>query len=227
MSNRSYKRATQLSPEERRRQLLRCAITAFATNGLGRGTHAQVAKLAGVAVPTVFSYFPTREDLVDGVLKEIEGLLLGIVRADMQRDDMTTFDKLFTLLSRYVTAIKEDPDIVKVFLDWTTSFEASLAEKFQLYLEKLMKLLGEIIEQGQRKQEFGADVTPIDAALMIYSSANVLAQIKFYNYGVDDDHYILSLLNSVLHLQDAQSGIRANPIVTQRPARKRKPKSSV
>jgi len=224
MSNRNYKRATQLTPEERRRQLLRCAIAAFAANGLGRGTHAQVAKLAGVAVPTVFSYFPTREDLVDGVLNEIESVLLGIVRTDLQREDLTAFDKLFNLLSAYVTAIKEDPDIVKVFLDWTTSFEAGLAAKFQMYLAKLMKLLAQIIEQGQQRKEFSADVTPIDAALMIYSSANVLAQIKFYNYGVDDNHYILSLINSVLHLQDHGGEVGRNPIVTQQTPRKRKTK---
>lgn len=215
MTTKSYKRASQLSPEERRKQLLRCAIAAFAAKGLGRGTHAQVAKLAGVAVPTVFSYFPTREDLVDVVLNEIEDTMLGMVRAELQRNEITAHEKLHGLLSRYVTAIKEDPDIVKVFLDWTTSFESNLAKRFKDYLDKLMKLLGQVIEQGQHKGEIGADIVPIDTALMIYSSANVLAQIKFHNYGVDEDHYILSLINSVLHLHHGKVGARANPILTK------------
>lgn len=214
MSEKKSKRAAQLSPKDRRRQLLRCAISAFAANGLGRGTHAQVAKLAGVAVPTVFAYFPTREDLVYAVLGEIESNLLGIIRAELRREELTAFQKYQNLLSNYILAIEDDPDIIKVFLDWTTSFEASLAMKFQAYLEKLVDLLKTIVEEGQRKNEVSRDVNPVDAALMIYSSANVLAQIKFYNYGINDNHYVVSLINSVLHFNEKSSGASPNLIAT-------------
>jgi len=200
MSKSTYRRASQLTPEQRHEQLLRCAVSAFAQNGIGRANHAQVAKLAGVAVPTVFTYFPTRESLVDTVLAEIERVLLGIVRTETENHDITAFQKLLNLLSNYIDSIDEYPDLAKVFLDWTTSFENSLANKFRIYLDKLTALLGTIIEEGRNKNEFGPDVNPLDAALMIYSSANVLAQIRFYNIEVDAKHYIINLITSVLHL---------------------------
>ena len=40
-------RANRLSPEDRRRQLLDCAIRVFGRRGLGRGGHAEVASEAG------------------------------------------------------------------------------------------------------------------------------------------------------------------------------------
>ena len=64
-------RAARLDPAQRRAQLLACAITAFAEVGISRAGHAEVARRAGVSVPTVFVYFPTREALVDAVLGEV------------------------------------------------------------------------------------------------------------------------------------------------------------
>jgi AcrR family transcriptional regulator len=43
----------------------------FAEGGLGAARHAEIAERAGVAVSTVFVYFPTREDLVRDVLDAV------------------------------------------------------------------------------------------------------------------------------------------------------------
>ncbi|MGY9016511.1 MAG: TetR/AcrR family transcriptional regulator, partial [Rhodospirillales bacterium] len=68
-------RASKLSPEKRREQLLRCGLKVFALRGIGSARHAEIAEEAGVAVPTVFSYFPTREVLVRDVLAEVDAFL--------------------------------------------------------------------------------------------------------------------------------------------------------
>tara|TARA_R110000772_G_scaffold103600_3_gene204686 strand:- start:34346 stop:34957 length:612 start_codon:yes stop_codon:yes gene_type:complete len=202
MAKQTFKRASQLSPEERRQQLLRCALGVFARNGLGRGNHAMVAKEAGVAVPTVFSYFPNREALVDAVLEEIEIQLLDIVNHERQRTDLTAYQKLLNLLTNYADFIDQEPDLIKIFLGWNASFEDDLAKKYQAYLKKVITLLIEIVVDGQEKQEFGAEVDPEEAALIVYGSANVIAQIKFSNYDTDITHYLVSLLNSTLRLSE-------------------------
>ena len=53
----------RLPPDERRAQLLAIAIDVFAERGLGAARHAEIAERAGVAVSTVFVYFPTREEV--------------------------------------------------------------------------------------------------------------------------------------------------------------------
>jgi TetR/AcrR family transcriptional regulator, hemagglutinin/protease regulatory protein len=201
MSRKKFKRASQLSPLERKRQLTRCAIEAFAANGIGRANHAQVAELAGVAVPTVFTYFPSREDLVDGVLAEVEIALVSIIETELNNSKLTAFEKYLNLLSNYTKAMDQDPALVKVFLDWTTSFEKNLSDRFQKYLKKLISLLSQIVDEGRANNEFGPEVNRLDAALMIYSSANILAQIKFFDYDIDLTHYLVALVSSVLHLK--------------------------
>lgn len=201
MNRQKFKRASQLTPLERKRQLTRCAIEAFAANGIGRANHAQVAELAGVAVPTVFTYFPSREDLVDGVLKEVEIALVSIIETELKNSELTAFEKYLNLLSNYTKAMDQDPALVKVFLDWTTSFEKNLSDRFQKYLKKLISLLSQIVDEGRANNEFGPEVNRLDAALMIYSSANILAQIKFFDYDIDLTHYLVALVSSVLHLK--------------------------
>ena len=73
------RRAPKLSPEKRREQLLRCALTVFARRGIGSARHAEIAQEAQVAVPTVFTYFPTREILVREVLSEVDQYLSQVV----------------------------------------------------------------------------------------------------------------------------------------------------
>jgi TetR/AcrR family hemagglutinin/protease transcriptional regulator len=204
MNQKKFRRASQLSPAERRAQLTHHAIKAFAENGIGRANHAQVAKLAGVAVSTVFSYFPTRENLVDSVLQDLENKLLAIVGNEASRPGATAFQKFLNLLSNYVNWIDLDPDSVKVFLDWTTSYEQFLAQRFQAYLHKLVALLTVIVEDGRARQEFGPEVDPVIASMMLYSSANTLAQLKFFNGDIDVTHYIVSLISAVLHLKDTE-----------------------
>ena len=211
MTNQKRTRAQRLAPEERKRQLTRCAIKAFATYGIGRANHAQVASLAKVAVPTVFLYFPTRESLVDAVLNEVETLLLEIIRAEALKKDLTAFEKLLNLLSRYVDAMDSDPDLVKVFLDWTTSFEEYLSTHMQSYLKKLVAALSGIIDDGKKNKEFDPVVSPLDASLMIYSSANMLAQIKFFYSDVDIKHYLISLISAVLHIDQNKAHKKGNP----------------
>lgn len=212
-----HKRAAQLPPTERRQQLLQCAVKVFAENGIGRANHAQVAKRAGVAVPTVFAYFPNREALVDGVLGEVERALLGIVRSQFEREDLTAYQKLLRLLSDYADFIDQDPHLVKVFLDWTTSFQNDLARKFQAYLKKVLELLKGMVEEGRDKREFGPEVNAEDVALIVFGSANVIAQIKFSNYQTDISHYLISLITGALHLQN-----RGLPRSGARPAAARK-----
>src|SRR5579885_3157999 len=66
-------RARPLEQPERKAVLLQTAIRVFARRGLGGARHTEIAREAGVSVPTVFFYFPTREALVHDVLTEVAG----------------------------------------------------------------------------------------------------------------------------------------------------------
>lgn len=59
---------TVLDPERRREELLDAAERAYAERGISRTTVTDVARAAGVTRGLVYHYFPTTQDLLDGVL---------------------------------------------------------------------------------------------------------------------------------------------------------------
>ena len=78
--------------EEKRTAILNAATELVATRGTGAST-AKIARKAGVAEGTVFTYFATKEELLGALLLEIEGALAGALLneplpGDGGREDM-------------------------------------------------------------------------------------------------------------------------------------------
>lgn len=66
----SGRRRTRLSPEAREREIVRAAISFFAQNGFGGQTR-ELAQALGISQALIFRYFPTKEDLIERVYREI------------------------------------------------------------------------------------------------------------------------------------------------------------
>lgn len=58
--------------------LLEAAIELFAQDGFWNTTTARIAKHAGVATGTLFTYFPSKNDLIDAVYRQIKGEMLEV-----------------------------------------------------------------------------------------------------------------------------------------------------
>jgi TetR/AcrR family hemagglutinin/protease transcriptional regulator len=180
------KRAAQLSPEERRDQLLQHAIAVFAKHGLGSAGHSQIARAAGVSVPTVFSYFPTKMALVEAVVGAVETYIFDLItRQRCDQPNPTTFERLYRVMLAWSVAAETHPDIVKVFLNWSTSFHPDIKPLFDAYFERVVSSLEEIVREGYVNGEFGSDVDTRDAALILQGSGNLIAHLKFSNYDKD------------------------------------------
>ncbi|MBN2099704.1 MAG: TetR/AcrR family transcriptional regulator [Dehalococcoidia bacterium] len=66
MSSRSQKK--ELVTEYRRQQILDAALTVFSRKGYGEATIPDIAREAGVAVGTIYNYYPSKRDILISVL---------------------------------------------------------------------------------------------------------------------------------------------------------------
>src|SRR5262245_5914542 len=65
MSPRRYDRTLRLAAaEEARRRIVEATVALHAQQGAVATSHAMIAKEAGVSLPTVYKYFPTRDHLI-------------------------------------------------------------------------------------------------------------------------------------------------------------------
>jgi TetR/AcrR family hemagglutinin/protease transcriptional regulator len=192
--------AKRLRPNERREQLLLCALSAFAENGVARATHSHVAKRAGVVTPTVHSYFRSREDLQSAVLGEVESYLIELVTESLS-GEKTVSDALTTLATRFAKEAATKSDTIKVWLDWSTGVRDDVWPRYLTLLDNLHLLVQPVFQRGKRECVLDESFNVKAATRLFIGVGHTLALMQFANVSEQDttifmDQFIQSLMNS-------------------------------
>ncbi len=192
-----------MAPEQRRAQLLNCAIRVFARRGMGQAHHAEVAKDAGVSVSTVFFYFPTRADLVNAVLAEVGNALTGLT-ADVAKRDKPAPEAIWDYGAGFIDFVDSDTDLARVWLDWSTAIRDEVWPRYLELQEQVVADVRGTIERGQAEGSVSARIDSDDAARLMVGATATLAQMKFSGRPADKvDHFLKTLT-------DASLGVAAN-----------------
>ena len=112
-------RAARLAPAVRRAGLLQTALAVFSEKGLDAARLTDLAHAAGVALPTVLHYFPSREALLAEVLEEVSRFLLEDLLAATAREALPAPEAIAQILLRFCDAIDSHPEHVRIWLVWS------------------------------------------------------------------------------------------------------------
>lgn len=184
-----------MASAERREQILACALRVTAEQGLGNARHSDVARLAGVAVPTVFHYFPTRADLTTGVLAEVRRFLLDELVGPRLGSRLPAADAVLSTLLAFAGAIDAERDHVRIWLDWSTAIRAAYWPAYLDFHAEAMRRIGRMIDDGKHAGTLPDRTATPDQARVIIGLAHVIAHMKFAG---DDQATIARTVNSVV-----------------------------
>lgn len=157
------RKRTRLAPADRRAQLLGCAIAAFAERGLSRAAHADVARRAGVAVSSVFHYFPTRETLVGAVLDEVERHFLRM-SDDALGGNADPVAGMALHAKMFADEVKSDSDYVKLWIDWSASIREDIWPRYLKFYEQQRDHALDAVRKGQEMGYFDTSLSAEDLA---------------------------------------------------------------
>ena len=192
------RRRRRLSPQARRSQLLECALHAFADEGLSGAGHARVAELAGVSVPTVFHYFPTREALVDAVLEEVEAFFASLA-VEIHASDESPSAVLVAHGLAFLDSVDSHPDQIRVWLDWSTAIREHVWPRYLAFQERLVGIVAGTIERGRRDGGTPAHVESDSAARLFVGNAHMAAVMKFApDTGLDLENHVRQAVATLL-----------------------------
>jgi len=188
----------RLSHGERRAQLLRCAVTDAAKVGLGRLTHAGVARESGVAVPTVFAYFGNRTALVEATVEDVKRFYLELA-AYWHRPEVPARAAIEGHIRAYYDSIHSELDYAQVWLEWCTAVrnEFGIWSSFLDYYERIVELLASSVRRGQKQGTIGKSVNAVDAARQLVSCGVTVTQLYFMQR---DKREITRYINCTLRL---------------------------
>jgi TetR/AcrR family hemagglutinin/protease transcriptional regulator len=170
-------RRTRLKPKERKAQLLETALEVFARRGFGRAGHAEIAQAAGVAVSTVFLYFPTRKLLVTSVLDEVGRFYVDLAQRVHAKGGPVV--EVFAEHRRQFHAtVETHPHRSRIALDWSTAAREDVWPLYLEFIDELVRNHVTTIRRGQMSGEVPATVDPETSALMLIGTAQMTAQLR-------------------------------------------------
>jgi TetR/AcrR family fatty acid metabolism transcriptional regulator len=152
---------------EKRRLILRAAITVFARSGYHTSRVADVAKEAGVAYGLVYHYFGSKEDLLETIFRRTWSRMLEAVE-ELERSDMPAREQLAGVARIVLGSWELDPDLVRVLV-------REVARSPQLgrevdEIEHAFAALERIVKKGQERGELRAGLDPRLAAWILYGA---------------------------------------------------------
>lgn len=179
MAKRAEKPAARrrLSPEERRAQLLDCAIAVFADRGIRRAVHADVAKAADCAVSTVFLYFPTRDELVDAVLEAVDRFFDALA-SEVHASSAPAEEVLLEHGRRFRDSIDSHPDFATILLDWASGVRSRVWPRYLSFSDRMVAQHRATIERGIEEGTIDPGLDAEAAARIIIGYAQTSAQMR-------------------------------------------------
>lgn len=143
-------------PPDKRKLILDAAIKTFAQKGYSQSSIIEVAKLANVAVGTVYIYFQNKDDLLIQCMHEIMDSRLTQIKAEAAKAD-TAMERLYQFFIKHIELFSQNPDYARLMV-----VEVRQSEEFYKryptynplndYLEYVRTLVQNAIDEGSIKQ---------------------------------------------------------------------------
>lgn len=195
-------------PEEKREKIFRTAMKEFSKNGLVGTKVGDIAKQAGISHGSMYSYFPTKDALINTVI------LKGY---ELQRNGLqenwptkgTIFDHLDSILTYAQQLAKNEPEMVAVWCEMSFEFNARFSRLVIKMEEEGLMFWKKFIEEGINEGSLSSELDHDAAAFIIDSTVGTLMRgyiskheqtklsIHFENAMENDEKIIKSLVESL------------------------------
>ena len=186
---------------DKRETILKAAVRTFASRGFFGAQVADVARAAGVAAGTVYLYFRSKDDLLVSIFERnmeeaiVEGraALVGATGAA---------DRLRRIAHVHLGRLGRDRDMTVVFqveLRQSTKFMQQFSSTG---LGDYLRVIQDVIAEGQAKGEFRDDVSPRLAAKVFFGALDEMAtnwvlSRRRYALAADADAIVELFVNGV------------------------------
>ncbi|KAA0549940.1 TetR/AcrR family transcriptional regulator [Bacillus sp. BGMRC 2118] len=183
--------------QAKRERILEQAILLFSEHGYNDTTIAKVAKASGVSFGSVFTYFPTKDDLfhhaVTEPLEEISALLLDF--DENASDPLQELNKMVTKHIKIFSDVNTYLRLVVQVIGQYTRFETQFKELDQFhntFREKIQSL----VEYGQKKQQ----LMELDTHFTVTAYTSLLIGLRVNLADEPDEEYWLNFVPSAIQL---------------------------
>ncbi len=170
MAVQAAKKKAPVESADRRKQILRAAVSVFAERGFHKTRISDIAKRAGVAYGLVYHYFESKEDLLSSVFEDNWSVFLKVLRDLAQDPARSTREKLGGISDLLIGALRIEPALIQVIIqEISRSGRFVLPGKVTLF-EEAFEVVRAIIAAGQASAEISPEIDPYAAAYLFFGA---------------------------------------------------------
>ncbi len=159
-------RAPKTRTEIRQDQIATTALALISRRGLRALSVATLAKEVGVVPSAIYRHYPSKEAVLDAVLKLIRQRLFENVEA-VRHDVPSALERLDQLLQRHIEMILSNRGMPRVVFS-EEIFSGQPARRRRVYqmIESYLEKVAEIVREGQNQARIRPDLPPKTVAEM-------------------------------------------------------------
>ena len=159
-----------------------------------------MAERAGVSIAAVHSYFRTRRDLIAATLASVEQYLLDMVN-QVAAEDRPAREALTRMVRSFDRAAQEQPDVLKVWLDWSTGVRTDVWHSYLPMQQRVIDAVLLILRRGQRQGDMAANLDLNAAARLFVGGGHTVALARFADASQSEIEVLITyLVESVVKL---------------------------
>lgn len=177
------------STEERKAEIIQGALDIASEAGAAKVTTQAIADRVGIAQPTIFRHFKTRDAIFRAALEWVSGNVFKLLEADMLRNSPAD-EKLKTFLNRQLFLLSKQKGVPRIlFSDRLHMEDPALKETVQRIISRLTERLSALLQDGIDGGQFDPEMNTEDTARMIVAliQGSVMRWSIFnFNYSLAD-----------------------------------------
>ncbi len=132
---------------DKEEQIREAAIRVFSREGFHRARMETIAHEAGVAVGTIYNYFPSKKDLLISIFeKEMEERLAFFEQ--LRQSGRTIPEQLAALLEQHFSLLRGRTELSRVLLQEQFNPREGVKERFSAFHQRLFERIEGLIQEG-------------------------------------------------------------------------------
>lgn len=162
--------------EQRREEILNAAQRVFFEKGLQNSTMDEIADMAELSKGTLYLYYNSKEDLYLAVM--LRGFdLLHVMMDDVDKQSNDPIETMWLMGKAYYEFFERERNFFRMFhfLQFPglhKQVSPGMMEMCNAHTQKTWDLVINVFRRGIEQGLFRSDVNPVEAAVILWSSAN-------------------------------------------------------
>ncbi len=149
----------RLSREDKRKRIVNASVEVFAEKGFFGARVSEIAEAAGVADGTIYLYFKSKDEILISLFEEKMGEIIKRLQgmlADLEDPEV----KMRRYIVEHLKMVAEQPSLMQVLTIELRQSARFIKEYTPKGFAKYLAVVGNILEDGQKKGVFRADLDP-------------------------------------------------------------------